>query len=81
MEMKNLAPFIVSILAATVTSMCCSMICGGIPSVIGLAWVPRRRTVFPCRHLTSGPQMSSAAMMSVRLMGQLGKRLLSTICR
>eukprot|EP00957_Ditylum_brightwellii_P065771 4989548-Ditylum_brightwellii.AAC.1 len=62
MEMKNLAPFIVNMSAATVTSMCRSMICGGIPSVVGLAWVPGRRTVLPCRHPMSGPQMSSAAM-------------------
>eukprot|EP00957_Ditylum_brightwellii_P206721 15349665-Ditylum_brightwellii.AAC.1 len=66
MEIKNLAPFTVKISAVTVTSMCRSTMCGGIPSVVGLACIPRCRNVFPCRQPTSRPQMSSAAMMSVR---------------
>eukprot|EP00957_Ditylum_brightwellii_P015809 1190586-Ditylum_brightwellii.AAC.1 len=78
MEIKNLALFIVKISAATTTSICCSIMCGGIPSVIGRACFPGRCTVFPCKHPTSGPQMSSAAMISARLIGQLGNRLLST---
>eukprot|EP00957_Ditylum_brightwellii_P028013 2115301-Ditylum_brightwellii.AAC.1 len=78
MEMKKRAPFMVRMSAATTTSMCRSNMWGGIPSVVGRACVPGRRTVFPCRHPTSGPHMSSAAMMSVLFTGQLGNRLLST---
>ena len=37
-----------------------------------------RRTVLPCRDPTSGPKMSSAAMMSCRVTGQLARSFPST---
>eukprot|EP00957_Ditylum_brightwellii_P095105 7243187-Ditylum_brightwellii.AAC.1 len=51
----------------------------GIPKVIVLAWRPGRHTVFPWRHPTLGPHISSAVKMSVQMMGQFGSRLLSII--